>query len=201
MFCVASHVSVRATSSATYCMDDNNDFGVYVMKKILMATVAMSMLAGSNVWAACGVVGSGPEDCDTTVNLTVDTLAIITGVPAAITLARTAPAADTADNSGDADQVICIGSNSGAANISASSSTGGAGAFELNTVGPVGPTPITYSVDIDSVTLTNTGQAADNVETLACGSQSSAIAVSASGLNTAVAGSYTDTLTLTVSPI
>jgi hypothetical protein len=174
------------------------------MKKILMAGAALSLMAGSNVWAACDVGPQGTilagDSCTTVVDLTVAGRVQVANL-ADITMTYTAGAGATGSDA------FCIGTNSTTGADLVLDSVSGTN-FELVLAGS---TPIPYVVTLQaggSPATTPTENVATSLpkadlSNLGCATDTVNIQVDVTDAAylAADAGDFQDTLTLLVGPI
>jgi hypothetical protein len=173
------------------------------MKKILMASAVVSLMAGSNVWAACDV---GPQEtilagdsCTTVVDLTVAGRIQVANL-ADITMAYTAGSGATGSDD------FCIGTNSTTGAFLSLDSASGA-SYELDLAGS---TSIPYAVTLQaglSAAITPTEGipsplAKADISNLGCATDTVNIQVDVTDVAylAADAGAFQDTLTLLVAP-
>lgn len=172
------------------------------MKKILMAGAALSVLAGSNVWAACGAVEASSNDCTTQATLTVPDRVIVSGLNDIGALSYTPGSAATGSTS------FCIGTNVAAGvqvtfDSDASSGYGMVG----DTSGEDLPYTLTFTAGATDVTPavdTSTGAFTDGVDNLGCAIETTSmvldISVADGDITSAGDTDFTENLTLTVEP-
>lgn len=171
------------------------------MKKILMAGAALSLLAGSNVWAACGDIGT-TADCDALIDLTI---------PANVTIDRLA---DTtlaiSGSSASAAEPFCVAANDTGATVQLTVTTtqgdGTDGAFEM--VGTANADTIEYSLELATgptalaYNTATTVPAADVGTDMSCPGDTSTLNIdTVTDINTVTADTYEQTITVTVSSI
>jgi hypothetical protein len=174
------------------------------MKKVLMAGAALSLMAGSNVWAACDVGPQGTilagDSCTTVVDLNVAGRVQVANL-ADITMAYTPGAGATGSD------VFCVGTNSTTGADLVLDSASGAN-YELVLAGSTSiPYVVTLQAGASAATTPTEGVASAlpkaDISNLGCASDTVNIQVDVTDLAylAADAGDFQDTLTLLVGPI
>ncbi len=173
------------------------------MKKILMAAAVATTLGFASNGFAQDCTGTGSlttsQACDTDITLTIASQVVVSGL------------LGTVDMSADFDAVngttttvpFCIGNNSGGVDVSATSGNGASGTYSLDDAG----TTLDYTVNINSSAITADAAATSvtaQLDTLAtclggtAGTATMVLFTSAADQSTAGAGTFTDTLTVTI---
>jgi hypothetical protein len=174
------------------------------MKKVLMAGAALSLMAGSNVWAACDVGPQGTilagDSCTTVVDLTVAGRVQVANL-ADIIMAYTPGSGATGSDA------FCVGTNSTTGAFLTLDSASAGASFDLELAGS---TSIPYVVTLQAGTsapITPTEAvpsplAKADLSSLGCASDTVNIQVDVTDVAylAADAGAFQDTLTLLVAP-
>jgi hypothetical protein len=173
------------------------------MKKVLMASAVVSMLAGSNVWADCGDIGA-TATCDTNVNLSVPKTVVLKGTAVGGPIGDIDMLWDGVTIAGEttASTDFCIGSNyTGTATLNLPA--------VIQVTSATASESIAYSLEIDGGATSGTGTSltgGDNAgittEALTCDASRTlnAYVLNSSIASATAATDYTQVLTLTVTP-
>ena len=166
-----------------------------------MAGAALSLLAGSNVWAVCGDV-EATSSCTTQATLTVPDRVIVSGLTDIGVLSYTPGSAATGSSS------FCIGTNV-AAGVTVTFGSDASAGYGL--VGDVSGEDLAYTLTftaggIDETPAVDTATAAftSGVDDLSCATETASmvlgISVSDAAITSAGDTDFTENLTLLVEP-